>query len=144
MHYRLIEVQQKALQAFNSGRLQEAVNLFEAIVKQAPDWEHGTAVYSLACCYEDLGDLVSAEKSFRRALQCEPENPTFLGGLASFLFLHGDVAESFDTHLALLQMVRRSGNELRAKSIETALKALGERMGLPDEVVAERIAAKTE
>lgn len=140
MKSHLIEIEQRALKALTAGHLKEAANLFESIVNEMPDWEHGTALYSLACCYEDLGNITSAEESYREALQYEPENPTFLGGLASFLYLHGDPAESFNCHLALLQVERDHANELRAKSTETALKALGKRMGLTDSAVAERIA----
>ena len=140
MKFHLIEIEKKALEALSAGRLEEAANFFESIVSEMPDWEHGTALYSLACCYEDLGNITSAEKCYREALQYEPENPTFLGGLASFLYLHGDPAESFNYHLALLRVERSRANDLRAKSTETALRALGKRMGLSDSAVAERIA----
>jgi Flp pilus assembly protein TadD len=140
MKSHLIEIEQKALKARNTGRLEEAAKFYEMIVTEMPDWEHGTAVYSLACCYEDLGNISSAENYYRKALQYEPENPTFLGGLASFLDLHGDPVESFKCHVALLHVERARGNESRATSTETALKALAKRMGLSDDEVAESIA----
>ncbi|MGY8637240.1 tetratricopeptide repeat protein [Bradyrhizobium sp. 14AA] len=85
----LLELEQRARNAMNAGRLKEAATLYAKIVAQDPGWEHGEALHSLAGCYEDLGELVLAEECYRRALSYEPENPTFIGGLASFLHLHG-------------------------------------------------------
>jgi tetratricopeptide (TPR) repeat protein len=135
----LVEIEQKALNARNAGRLEEAAKLYETTVTERPDYEHGTAMYCLACCYEDLKNIASAEECFRKALQYEPENPIFLGGLASFLYIHGDPAESFQTHLVLLRTLRGAGLQARAKSTETALKALAERIGMSDGAVADHI-----
>ncbi len=52
MKSHLIETDRKALQLRNTGHLKEAAELFATIVKEQPDWEHGTAFYNLACCYE--------------------------------------------------------------------------------------------
>src|SRR5713101_2028982 len=90
MKSHLIETDRKALQLRNTGHLKEAAELFATIVKEQPDWEHGTAFYNLAGCYEDLGELTLAEQCYRDALRYEPKNPHFLGGLASFIYLHGD------------------------------------------------------
>jgi cytochrome c-type biogenesis protein CcmH/NrfG len=83
--------------------------------------------------------LASAEQSYRKALTYEPQNPTFLGGLASFLYLHGDPAESFRYHLALLRFERAQGGDLRAKSIVEVLTTLGQKMGWSDEAITERL-----
>ncbi|BCA05227.1 Tfp pilus assembly protein PilF [Bradyrhizobium diazoefficiens] len=85
----LLELEKLALGAMNAGHLKEAAALYAEIVALNPGWEHGAALYSLACCYEDLDELTSAEECYRRALSYEPESPTFIGGLASFLHLHG-------------------------------------------------------
>jgi Tfp pilus assembly protein PilF len=85
----LLELERRALGALNAGRLKEAAALYAEIVAQNPGWEHGTALYGLACCYEDLGELTLAEECYRRALSHEPANSIFIGGLASFLHLHG-------------------------------------------------------
>lgn len=85
----LLELERRALGAMSAGNLKEAVTLYTEIVAQNPGWEHGTAQYCLAACYEDLGELTPAEKCYRKALSYEPENPTFIGGLASFLHLYG-------------------------------------------------------
>ena len=37
----LVELERRALDLQNSGKPQEAAELFSAIVKERPDWEHG-------------------------------------------------------------------------------------------------------
>ncbi|WP_426615335.1 tetratricopeptide repeat protein [Bradyrhizobium sp. McL0616] len=85
----LLELEQRALGAMNAGHMKEAAALYIEIIAQDSGWEHGTAQYCLAGCYEDLGELILAEECYRKALSYEPENPTFVDGLASFLHLHG-------------------------------------------------------
>jgi Flp pilus assembly protein TadD len=135
----LVDIERKALEARNGGDIREAARLFAAIAKEQPDWDHGSATYNLACCYEDLGELSSAEQHFREALKYEPENDIFLGGLASFLYLHGDPAEAFDRHLALLRVERKNRDHRRAETTKIALEALGKRLGLSDEAIAEKL-----
>lgn len=139
MNRDLVELEQRALKAQNEGRVGEAIAHFETLLRRQPDWEHGTGHYSLAGCYEDVGNLEFAGRSYRKALTYWPENPTFVGGLASFLYLHGDPAESFRHHLALLRFERAQGGDLRAKSIVEVLTILGQKMGWSDEAIAERL-----
>jgi Flp pilus assembly protein TadD len=128
MKYQLIEIEEKALALQRSGQLREAIEQFAAIAKEQPDWEHGTVFYHLACCYEDLSEFSSAEQSYRNALVYQPKNPIFLGGLASFLYLHGDPAAAFEAYRNLLEIESRSGNQKGIQAAETALKALGGRI----------------
>src|SRR5262245_22463152 len=110
MSSHLVDIERRALEARNlAGDIRKAAEL-ATIVKEQPGWDHGSATYNLACCYEDLGELSLAEQYFREALQYEPENSIFLGGLASFLYLHGDPAVAFDCHLALLKVDRKIGD----------------------------------
>jgi Tfp pilus assembly protein PilF len=78
----LVELERMSLAALNAGRLKEAANLFESIVKEYPSWEHGTALYSLACCYEDIGELKAAEERYREALQYQPQRACVILALA--------------------------------------------------------------
>lgn len=135
----LVDLERRALAARNAGDIGEAARLFAMIVKDQPDWEHGMAAYGLACCYEELGEFALAEQYFREALKHEPENSFFLGGLASFLYLHGDPAESFDYHLTLLKVERKNRDHRGAESTKIALEALGKRLGLSDEAIAEKL-----
>ena len=63
-------------------------------MKEQPDWEHGFGFHYLAGCYE-MGKLELAEKCYNAALQYEPANPILFGGLASFLYLHGEPEKAF-------------------------------------------------
>jgi hypothetical protein len=74
-------------------------------------------------------------QKFEQALNYEPRNPIFLGGLASFLYLHGDPREAFAKHLALIKLERSLGNEAKVLSIAQALRTLGQRIGLPPAAV---------
>ncbi len=121
----LIEVERKALQLRNTGQLKKAAELFEVIVREQPDWEHGTAFFNLACCYEDLGELSLAEKCYRDALRCEPKNSYFIGGLASFLYLHSDIEKAFAAYLTFLEVERMNGNQRGIEKAITALQSLG-------------------
>lgn len=85
MRHHLLDLKRKALDFRSSGRLREAAELFSAILKEQPDWEHGAGYYDLAGCYEDLGQFELAEECYNAALRYQPANPYFLCGLASFL-----------------------------------------------------------
>jgi Flp pilus assembly protein TadD len=135
----LVELERRAFDLQKSGKIGEAAELFAAIVKEQPDWEHGQGFYSLACCYEDLGELKLAEECYNAALRFEPANPYFLGGLASFLYLHGETEKAFNTYLTLIEVYRMESDQKAIEEATIALKALGKKMGLSDTSVAERI-----
>jgi Flp pilus assembly protein TadD len=139
MSHRLIDLERRALDSQNSGRLNEAAELFTAIVKEQPDWEHGQGFYSLACCYEDLGRLELAEECYNAALRFAPANPYFLGGLASFLYLHGEPEKAFNAYLTLLEVDRIDRDQAGVESSTIALRALGQKMGLSEAAVTEKI-----
>jgi Flp pilus assembly protein TadD len=136
----LVELEEKALKLKNSGRIAEAAELFSVIVEQQPDWEHGCALHDLAQCYEDLGRLEEAETLYRRALDYEPTSDIFLGGLASFLYLHGKPEDAFDAHLRLLVSDNNDESiECGDRSNIAVLTALGEKMGWSREFIAKKI-----
>jgi len=139
MSQNLVDLEKKAIEFRNSGHLEEAAELFLAIVKFQPDWEHGTGFYDLAGCYEDLGRLDLAEECYAAALRFQPANRDFLGGLASFFYLHGAPEKAFDSYLSLLGLDRMNGDEKSIELSTIALKVLGKRMGLSDAEVAEKI-----
>jgi tetratricopeptide (TPR) repeat protein len=139
MTHHLVDSEQRALNLRNSGNIEEAAELFAAIVKEQPDWEHGIGFYNLACCYEDLGKLQMAEECYNAALQYQPANSIFLGGLASFLYLHGEPKKAFNSYLELLEVDRMNKDEKGVELSTTALKALGEKMGLSHAEVTNRI-----
>ena|ERR1700674_3322914 len=135
----LINLEKRALDLWKSGHLKEAIEIFSTIVKEQPDWEHGSAFYDLACCYEDLNELVLAERCFNDALQYQPKNPIFLGGYASFLYLHGDPRNAFDAHLTLVEIENLNGNHTGVRSASLALKALGDKIGISRQAVTGKL-----
>ncbi len=135
----LVDLEERALRLRNSGRIEEAAELFATIVKEQPDWEHGIGFYDLAGCYEDLGRLELAEQCYRAALRCQPANMYFLGGLASFLYLHGESEEAFSAHLELLRVEKINRDEEGAKRSINALRLLGKKMGWSDAAVSDKI-----
>jgi Tfp pilus assembly protein PilF len=110
MKHHLVELEARAGALKNAGRNAEAAELFSSIVKEQPDWEHGTAYHLLAQCYEDSGQFELAEESYRIALKYEPANDIFLGGLASFLYIHGKPEEAFNAYLEVLKADKSDGN----------------------------------
>jgi Flp pilus assembly protein TadD len=104
----LRELEEQALALMNRGEKAKATELFKAIIRKRPDWENGEAFYDVAGCQEDLGELDKASENYRRALEYEPRNPYFLGGYASFLYLHGDPRSAFEQHLRLWEIERNN------------------------------------
>jgi tetratricopeptide (TPR) repeat protein len=135
----LIELEQRGLDLQNSGNHREAAGAFEALVNEQPDWEHGGGWYSLAGCYEDLGEWDKAERCYRTALSYGPKNDYFIGGLASFLYLHGDPDEAFRVHAVLLDLEQARGDDGGARQTMIAIKALGEKMGLNREQILRKL-----
>ena len=139
MSHHLVDLERRAFDARNAGNIEEAAELFSALVKVQPDWEHGTGFYNLAGCYEDLGRLNLAEECYNAALRYQPANRDFLGGLASFLYLYGEPERAFDAYLTALE-VDRIGNDFEGvASATTALHALGKKLGFSEAEVTERI-----
>lgn len=82
----------------------------------------------LAQCYEDIGSLELAEENYRAALKYESMNNIFLGGYASFLYLHGKPEEAFNAYLDLLVVETRDRYEDGIKQTMIGLKALGAKL----------------
>jgi tetratricopeptide (TPR) repeat protein len=139
MTHHLIELEQKALSLQNAGKFKEAADLFAEIVKELPDWEHGRGFYCLANNYEDSGQLEKAEQAYKSALRYQPAYEIFLGGYASFLYLHGDPERAFNAHLELLEVERIEKHDDAMERTTNALRALGKKMGLSDAEIENRI-----
>jgi Flp pilus assembly protein TadD len=140
-NHHLIELERKAFELRTAGRLKEAADTLSAIVRERPDWEHGAAMYSLANCYEDLGDLEQAESRYREALRYGPKSPIFLGGYASFLYVHGEARRAFASFLELLIVERLNRNQAGVQNAMVALQTLGRKIGLSAQDVSARITA---
>ena len=95
--------------------------------------------YDLANCYEDLGRLELAEECYYAALRYQPSYDIFLGGLASFLYLHGKPEKAFSAYLEVLKVDKKNKCKDGIERCVIGLKALGEKMGWPETAVTEKI-----
>jgi Flp pilus assembly protein TadD len=81
----LVKLHAEALAAQNSGNFYEAVRIWELILQQQPNWEHGIPHYLLADCLERIGELERAEQALRDAVNLSPGCSMFEEGLRSHL-----------------------------------------------------------
>ena len=132
----LVKLETDALAAMNSGEFRLAISLYEKIVNENPNWEHGQAFYNLAGCYEYIGDIKAAETNYLRALSIAPKNWYFVGGYADFLDQYGDLKAAFDWYLKLLRIESESKpvtwtveNQKVLDDIKLTLYGLGEKLG---------------
>jgi len=140
----LISLEGRAIALQRSKSYQDAARLWETIIEADPEWEHGLAHFSLAGCYERLGEIVKSKEQYLEALRDEL-HPLYLGGLASLLYLHGGAEEAFETYLQYLQLeaFNHASAEL-IREVAPALWALGERLGLSRVAIDDRIAKAVE
>ena len=122
----------------NAGEFKRAAEVFNQIITEHPDYEYGMCFYDLACCFEEMGDLKSAEKKYLRAIEYAPDDTIRLGGYASFLYLYGDTHQAFDAYRRLLDLERARGQVTDAGNTILALKALGKRIGLSDQDITQK------
>lgn len=135
----LLQLWHQAVNLKNVGEWKSAADLFEQILKVQPNWEHGYGAFNLAECYEELGRISDARSVYVRAVHGTPTDRTLLGGLASFLFLHGDPQEAFDEYIRLLVLERKHRDDNGMSSTKTALRSLGSRLGWSNEETESRI-----
>ena len=136
MKSHLVDLERQALELQNSGHHRQAAELWQIIIQEQPDWEHGEAFYNLAGCHEDLGDSVGARHYYSKAITCGPSNWIFWGGYASFLYLQGDFRESFEAHLKLLKLDRA---DPQASGTIRMLRTLAQKIGVSNIELEQRI-----
>jgi Flp pilus assembly protein TadD len=123
------------LRALQRKDYKEAGGQFRTLVTLQPDWEHGEAYYNLACCLEELGRFRKARRAYLRAVQFQPNNPIYLEGLASFLYLHGAPGEALWAHMKLLEV----GTKRQRTQSRIVLLSLGKRLGISKETLSDAI-----
>ncbi|MCX8052962.1 MAG: tetratricopeptide repeat protein [Armatimonadetes bacterium] len=79
---------------------QAALNSIQAVLKMAPKWPD--AYYAAGTTFEESGDLVNAEKAYRKLVELQPQNTTSLITLASFLADRG----KYDEAAGLISKIR--------------------------------------
>lgn len=135
----LIEIEQDALKLMNSGELEQAIERFLVIISENPEYEHGTAFYNIASCYEDLERFEEAERNYLRALEIDPENLYFLSGYASFSYLFKDPQVAFTWYLRLLKAESKAGAKEAMKETRLGLLGLAKKLRLSEEELEEKI-----
>lgn len=139
MRNELIQMEQEGRALRQAGEFRRAVDVFTALVEKQPDWEHGLCYHEMAGCYEAMGRLQEAEQQYRLAVSYEPNCEIYLGGLASFLYLYGQLQDAFDTHLNLVTLYASRHDQKNVDSIIPTLKELGSKLGMTDDDVLQRI-----
>ena len=83
-----------AVELEGQGRIQEAITLYESVVRQAPGY--GKAHFNLAMLLTERGRLEEAEAHCRAATQALPEYPDAWGLHAYLLSLLQRIPESLE------------------------------------------------
>jgi tetratricopeptide (TPR) repeat protein len=131
----LDEIERKALNARNEGKLKEALIFFQQIVSNNPNYEFGMCFYHIANCLEDLGDIEQARENYIKAIEFDEQDETRWGGYASFLYLYGTPKEAFDAYLHLFRLEKYYQSNTDKTLI--GIKSLGEKLGYSNEKIKE-------
>ena len=91
MNNHLVELETLAFHARDRGELGDEIEKLEELVRINPQWEHGEAIYNLAGCYEEIGDLQKAKANYLRALEIQPDYYIFVEGYEGFSDRHGNL-----------------------------------------------------
>lgn len=135
-----VELEQAALALMHQGNLLDAIKRLTLLLEGFPDWEHGMGHHLIAPCYEDTESFDLAREHYLEALKIEPKNRNWLGGYASFLYLHGDASEAFEVYLTALATEREFLHIEGEKGCLTALAVLGKKLGMSEAEVKRRVA----
>lgn len=140
----LVTAEARAIALQKVGNIVGAAREWEFILEHDPSWEHGSALYSLAGCYEDLGYLAKARELYMKALAVEP-NPLYLDGLASHLYLYGEAKEAFEAFIQVIQLeFANAGSAHIIEEVRPVLVELGSRLGLTQESIEKSISNAVE
>lgn len=137
----LVDLWRRSLEMKSAGQWNAAADVIARILREQPDWEHGYGAFNLAECYEQLGRIGDARTAYESAASRASSDRTLVGGLASFLFLHGEPSEAFDQYVRLLILDRKQEDEVGMSAASAALRALGAKLNWSTEEVESRISA---
>ena len=86
------ELTQEAMRLWQSGRLAEAITMFESVVKLDP--KNSAAWNGLGWASFNSGKTAGAEKAFQNVIELEPEHPAALNGLGQLYLSQKKYAEA--------------------------------------------------
>ena len=131
MYEYLIEIDNKARALFLEEKYNEALPLFIRIVDEYPDYEHGSAYYDVASCYEELEEYGEAEKNYLKALAYEPDNVVRLGGLASCYYISEEYEKALVYYIALLSVeIKCKAHDFMVPNTIIGLKSIIEKLNM--------------
>jgi Tfp pilus assembly protein PilF len=136
-----LNLESSALEAIRLRKPDAAVPLLKQIISVDPAWSHGAAHYNLAGCYEDVGEIENARVHYEEALRISPGNDLFMGGYASFLYLHGMPREALTAHLRLIEAYSINDLENEVAAVRPALVALAKKLDWSDVQLEQEVAA---
>lgn len=139
MTVNLLSIEKRAMSALNAGNFDCAITFFRELLKAQPDYEHGLPHYYLAHALEETGDIKAAREEHEKALSFSPDDPIWLGGYASFLYLHGAPNEAIDAYVRLAKAERLLNPKADVSDIAQALAALAEKAGLSKPDILKRL-----
>jgi Tfp pilus assembly protein PilF len=127
---------QRAADAFNAGRLDEAASLYESVLAAAPGLALGHQ--NLGLVYRKKGDLARAEAEFRKAAELKPDFADAHGALSVLLASQGkrdeamaeaqeavkDAPQSAQYLFNLGVLQKDTGRSAEAKETFTRLEAI--------------------
>lgn len=102
-------LQNNGIDLMNNQKYTEALEKFHLIINQNSDYEHGMIYYDMASCYEDLGELESAEKYYLKSLSFDSNDFVRVSGYASFLYQYRDSKKAYSWYLRVLKLELERG-----------------------------------
>lgn len=134
----LEEMDNEGLRLMKSERYREAIDIYQKIITENPEYEWGACFFYIADCYRYLGEFIKAKEYYLKSIQYDDTDEIRVGNYASFLYLHGDdPKEAFKWCLYLLYLQKRTNNE-RKRTLE-GLDDLAKKIGLSNEEVQKLI-----
>jgi len=108
----------------DQGRPSDAISLLENAAGHSPS---GDLLATLGQAELQMHDYAKAEASLRRAIEADPDNPAYRGGLAQALLSQGKLEDALDQYERLTQLDPDSSeNYLRIAQISRRLGHLDE------------------
>ncbi len=80
----------------DEGKFDQAAILWEKLLNEIPNWEHGTGFYDLGYDYQQLGEEQKALNCYRKAISFMPEYDYFHEAFAELATKIGDPNEALE------------------------------------------------
>lgn len=92
-----LSLEAQATKLRDEDKFKQAALVWEKLLGQIPDWEHGTGFYDLGYIYLELGEDQKALECFRKAMIFMPESDYFHEAFARVATSVGDPYEALES-----------------------------------------------